>query len=309
MYRYLVTPSGIEGPFVQNIGTPTDNGFMHTTFSKDGSKYLVVNYRGLIEVYDFDRCSGLFSNVTVIESERLPSLVPKYTGNAFSASGRYIYVSTTDNADTYLYQFDLLAPDITASKTLIYSVQTPSYFGYMRLAPDNKIYCSLNYYDGINTYPYTDSLNNNFNQNMSVINYPDSAGTACGFSPFSFYLGGNETYWGMPNNPDYDLPALAGSLCDTLVGIGDALQRQQAALNVFYHSAWEKSFINASNLKGKTGKLLVYDMQGKIVHSEPLKILNGYYTRDLSMIGMADGVYLIVLETEQERLVKKMVIE
>jgi hypothetical protein len=53
-----------------------------------------------------------------------------------------------------------------------------------------------------------------------------------------------------------------------------------------------KAFINASNLKGKTGKLLVYDMQGKVVHSEPLRIQNGYYTRDLSMIGYADGVYL-----------------
>ncbi|MBK6642094.1 MAG: T9SS type A sorting domain-containing protein [Bacteroidetes bacterium] len=308
MYRYLITPLGIEGPFVQNIGTPTDNGFMHTTFSKDGSKYLVVNYRGLIEVYDFDRCSGLFSNVTVIESERLPSLVPKYTGNAFSASGRYIYVSTTDNADTYLYQFDLLAPDITASKTLIYSVQTPSYFGYMRLAPDNKIYCSLNYYDGINTYPYTDSLNNNFNQNMSVINYPDSAGTACGFSPFSFYLGGNETYWGMPNNPEYDLPALAGSPCDTLVSQNE-LAGAEGSLQVYYHPAWEKAFINASHLKGKIGNLLVYDLQGKVIHSEPLRIQNGYYTRDLSMAGNAKGMYLVAIQTEKEQLTKKLMVE
>jgi hypothetical protein len=49
-----------------------------------------------------------------------------------------------------------------------------------------------------------------------------------------------------------------------------------------------KAFINASNLKGKTGKLLVYDMQGKVVHSEPLRIQNGYYTRDLSMAGYAE---------------------
>ncbi|MBK9423420.1 MAG: T9SS type A sorting domain-containing protein [Bacteroidetes bacterium] len=53
----------------------------------------------------------------------------------------------------------------------------------------------------------------------------------------------------------------------------------------------------------------MYDMQGKIAHSEPLRIQNGYYTKDLSMIGKADGVYLIVLETELERLVKKMMID
>ncbi|MBK7388263.1 MAG: T9SS type A sorting domain-containing protein [Bacteroidetes bacterium] len=62
-------------------------------------------------------------------------------------------------------------------------------------------------------------------------------------------------------------------------------------------------------MKGKTGKLLVYDMQGKIVHSEPLKILNGYYTRDLSMIGMAEGMYLITIQTEMERLTRKVMID
>ncbi|MBK7390781.1 MAG: T9SS type A sorting domain-containing protein [Bacteroidetes bacterium] len=112
---------------------------------------------------------------------------------------------------------------------------------------------------------------------------------------------------GAPNNPLRLIACRQPS--DTLVGIGDVPQIQQAVLNVFYHSAWEKAFINASNLKGKTGKLLVYNMQGKVVHSEPLRIQNGYFTRDLSMIGRADGVYLVVVETELERLVKKMVIE
>ena len=278
-YRYLVSPTGISGPFIQNIGTTTNNGFLHSTISKDGNKFLVVDYRGLIEVFDFDRCTGLLYNAITIEAERIALPVPKYTGCAFSLSGRYIYVSSTDDPETYLYQFDLWAPNIATSKTLIYTVQAPSYFGYMRLAPDDKIYCSLNYYDGINTYPYSDSLNNQFNQNLCVINDPDSAGLACNFTPFSFSLGGNETYWGLPNNPDYDLPALAGSPCDTLVSQNElAGAAAVGSLHVYYHPAWEKAFINASNLKGKTGKLLVYDMQGKVVHSEPLRIQNGYYT-------------------------------
>jgi hypothetical protein len=146
--------------------------------------------------------------------------------------------------------------------------------------------------------------------NLSVINSPDSAGLACDFQPWSFYLGGKRTYWGLPNNPDYDLPALAGSPCDTLVSQNEmAGAAAVGSLHVYYHPAWEKAFINASNLKGKSGKLLVYDMQGKVVHSEPLRIQNGYYTRDLSMIGMAEGVYLVVVETEQERLVKKVLID
>jgi hypothetical protein len=151
---------------------------------------------------------------------------------------------------------------------------------------------------------------NYINMNLSVINSPDSLGTACDLQPFSFYLGGKRSYAGLPNNPDYDLPAFAGSPCDTLVSQNElAGAAAVGSLHVYYHSDWEKAFINASNLKGKTGKLLVYDMQGKVIHAEPLRIQNGYYTRDLSMMGRADGVYLVVIETEQERLVKKVIIE
>jgi hypothetical protein len=167
--------------------------------------------------------------------------------------------------------------------------------------------CAWSDSSGNFNYPYDSTMYYTENMNLGVINSPDSAGLACNFQPWSFYLGGKRTYWGLPNNPDYDLPALAGSPCDTLVSIGEAPQIQQAALNVFYHTAWEKAFINASNLKGKNGKLLVYDMQGKIIHQEPLRIQNGYYSSDLSMQGKAHGVYLVIVQTERERLTRKMI--
>jgi hypothetical protein len=308
-YRFLVSPSGVSGPFIQNIGTATDNGFMHSTFSKDGTKYLMCDYRGLIELYDFDRCTGLFTNVTQIEPEQPPGSFPAYFGCEFSVSGRYIYVSSNNDVESLIVQFDLWAPNISSSKDTIVYLTIPPTGGLLKRGPDDKIYFSCVYNDGVNMYPYPETATSIYNLNLSVINDPDSAGASCNFTPFSFNLGGNETYWGLPNNPDYDLPALAGSPCDTLVGIGEAPPIQQAALNVFYHTAWEKAFINASNLKGKNGKLLVYDMRGKIIHQEPLRIQNGYYTRDLSMQGKAHGVYLVIVQTEEERLTKKIITE
>jgi hypothetical protein len=306
-YRYLVSPSGITGPFIQNIGTITDNGFMHTAFSKDGSKYLVVDYRGLIEVFDFDRCTGLFTNVTQIESEQLPGSFPAYFGCEFSATGRYIYVSSNNDVESSIVQFDLWAPNISASKDTIIYLTIPPTGGLLKRGPDDKIYFSCVYNDGINLYPYPESATSIYNLNLSVINSPDSAGSACGFSPFSFNLGGNETYWGLPNNPDYDLPALVGSPCDTLVSQNElAGAAAVGSLHVYYHSDWDKAFINASNLKGKNGKLMVYDMQGKLIHSEPLRIQNGYYTRDFSMTGYATGIYVVTIQTEKERLTKKL---
>ncbi|MBK8872460.1 MAG: T9SS type A sorting domain-containing protein [Bacteroidetes bacterium] len=180
--------------------------------------------------------------------------------------------------------------------------------GDLKLAPDNKIYLSMCYVDTFGTYfPYLPTMYNSYNMNLSVINSPDSAGLLCDFQPWSFYLGGKSVLTGAyPTTLITTYPYCAGSPCDTLVGIGEALQIQQAALNVFYYTAWEKAFINASNIKGKTGKLLVYDMQGKMVHSEPLRIQNGYYTRDLSMAGYATGAYIVVIQTEGERLTKKL---
>ncbi len=122
-------------------------------------------------------------------------------------------------------------------------------------------------------------------------------------------MGGKRTYWGLPNNPDYDLGPLVGSSCDTLVGIGVIPVLNSATIHAFYHSAWEKLFINAAGLQGNAGMLMMYDLQGKVIYSEDMRIQNGYYTKELSMIGNAKGTYVVVVQTEKERLTKKFVIE
>ncbi|MBK7390741.1 MAG: T9SS type A sorting domain-containing protein [Bacteroidetes bacterium] len=310
-YSYLISPSGISTVNIQNVGSLVGTNSGGLSFNSDFNKISFVSLPGLIELYDFDRCSGIISNPITVEDVPPVAPFPYYWSCEFSPSGRYLYVSGSTTPST-LWQFDTWAPNIAASKTLIWQTSYPPYTaGALKRGPDNKIYMSCAWSDssGNFNYPYDFTMYYTENMNLSVINSPDSAGLACDFQPWSFYLGGKRTYWGLPNNPDYDLPALAGSPCDTLVGINDAPQIQQAALNVFYHTAWEKAFINASNLKGKTGILLVYDMQGKVVHSEPLRIQNGYFTRELSMIGYTKGMYLITIQTENDQLTKKMMID
>jgi hypothetical protein len=309
-YTYLVTESGIQNVSIQSIGIPNGSNAGKISFSPDGTKMVFVNLAGIIELFDFDRCTGQLSNPTTIATD--PG-VPPWGWNwscEFSPDGSKLYVST--NSDTsYLFQYNMNAPNISASKDTLFSISNIEYaLGALKRGPDENIYLSGWYNDGFNApYPYADSVYNMYNMNLSVINQPDSLGSLCDFQPYSFYLGGKRTYLGLPNNPDYDLPALAGSPCDTLVNIGEAPQMQQATINVFYHTAWEKAFINASNLKGKIGELLVYDMQGKIIHQEPLRIQNGFFTRDLSMQGKAHEVYLVIVQTERERLTRKMITE
>jgi hypothetical protein len=311
-YRFLISPTGITALPSQNLGTVNGSNGGRLSVSPDGSKICFVNLAGMIELYNFNRCTGSLSSTINIEPQLSMAPYPMYWSSEFSASGRYLYVSSSTIPWSRLWQFDTWATNITSSKTLIWQTPVPPYtIGALKRGPDDKIYvsCAWIQSSGGYQYPYDSTMYYTENMFMGVINSPDSVGATSNFLPWSYYLGGKRTYWGLPNNPDYDLPALAGSPCDTLVSIGEAPQIQQAALNVFYHSAWEKAFINASNLKGKSGKLFVYDMQGKIIHQEPLRIQNGYYTRDLSMQGKAHGVYLVIVQTERERLTRKMIIE
>jgi hypothetical protein len=144
--------------------------------------------------------------------------------------------------------------------------------------------------------------------NLGVINYPDSVGNACDFQPFSFNLGGKRTYLGLPNNPNYSLSPLAGSPCDTLgVGISETEIKNNAELFVFYHTGWQKLFVNAQHIKGKNCLLQIFDIDGRIVYSSSKKTQPPYFTQDIDMSIFSKGMFIVSLQTEKEKLVKKFV--
>ena len=176
--------------------------------------------------YAFDRCSGQITHIRTILNEFVPTqnTHPFYWEGAYSPDGNLFYASTTPyfsiSPTGLLIQYDLTNIDIIGSADTLDSYQAPIGPGAVRLAPDNKIYFSRAYEWGFPGYPYPDSVRNYVNENLSVINSPDSVGATCNYQPFSFYLGGKRTYYGLPNNPNYDLGPLMGSLCDTLtIGI------------------------------------------------------------------------------------------
>ena len=107
-YSYLITPDSIQNVSVQSIGSLNKTNSGHT------------NLIGLTELYDFDRCSGLLSNLVTIEPEALPS-VPYLFSCAFSPDASKLYVSTADQP-TWLFQYDLNASNITLSKDVQYEL-------------------------------------------------------------------------------------------------------------------------------------------------------------------------------------------
>ncbi len=61
-FRFLFTTNGIQGPWIDNLNTWRNNYFGQAVFSQDGSKYAYYEPFGDMDIWDFDRCSGLFSN-------------------------------------------------------------------------------------------------------------------------------------------------------------------------------------------------------------------------------------------------------
>jgi hypothetical protein len=66
-YRLLLTPQGFGGPATQDIGIdrPADGG--QVCFSPDGSKFAYYWGEHDLDVFDFDRCTGLLSNPVHID--------------------------------------------------------------------------------------------------------------------------------------------------------------------------------------------------------------------------------------------------
>jgi len=300
-------------PIVQNLNNAADGDVQRIIFNSKGTKMMQINPLGFMCEYDFDRCTAAITNPHLIFPEQTSNYNRLFWSGAYSPNDSLFYISTNRffGIDTsYLFQFDLTAANIPLSCDTLYQFVQPVQAGTIRLAPDNKLYMTCFYDWGFPGFPYPDSVRNMYNENLSVVNYPDSLGAACDFQPFSFYLGGKRTYWGLPNNPDYNLGAVMGSPCDTLsVGISETEITNKASLHVFYNAAAEKLFINAQNFKGKYCTLQIFDVMGRKVFSSRKKIQPHYFTHDINCAALAKGMYIINLQTEKENLSKKFIKE
>ncbi len=135
--------------------------------------------KGGIELYDFEKCSGLLSNAMVIDSSQ------HYDGLALSPDNSKLYASS--GTDVYQFDISLSSPaDIMASRTFMLSNTTMPVWvigcGYcdtfrrditdLKLASDGKVYMGNNRTECFGCMP--ESLQNAYHS----IEAPDVAGIA-----------------------------------------------------------------------------------------------------------------------------------
>lgn len=250
-YKWLITPDTILGPYTQSIGSVISyNNNGQSVFSPDGSKY--VNYISLadsnsnqhIDVFDFDRCTGLLSNLdTILIADSALGGV----GCAISSNSRFLYLST----QYFIYQFDLFSSNIPNSKIKVATFdgfssppQFYTTFYLMQLSIDQKIYLSCGY--------GTDYIH--------IIDNPNALGTTCNIIQHGLQLLDYHAFE-IPNQPYYNLGALTGSICDTLTTIFNP----HSLFNFSFYPVPAQNeitfryFVN----EGKAFQLTIYDTYGK----------------------------------------------
>ena len=284
MYKLLITPNGIQGPWIDDMVTYRTVSPGQNLFSPDGSKYAYYETFDDLDIWDFDRCSGAFSNqihIAINDSAQA-------AGAAFSPSGRYLYLSS----NSYIYQFDLQAVNVDSSRITVgvYDGTTthgfPANFYLMGLAPDGKIY--VNAPNGVTV--------------LHVINFPDSAGMACNFCQHCIPLPGynNST---MPNFPNYFLGAEGSTVCDSLpTNISTVISASEDYLT-FPNPASTDLYVTIG--KDKVKSVAIYNSFGQPVQLDFDIIKNEYLHFNVSTL--ASGVYYVSITTENKKIQRKFV--
>lgn len=304
IHRYLISDQGISTEMIQRIGYPPFASVLHLCFNNSGSKMVLVSASGLLEYYDFDRCTGLLSNRIQINPEtQIPA--DFFWSAAFSPNDSVLYVSVLDTLNC-LYQYDLTANNIRNSRQLLYSFTFPYYgTGDLRAAINGKIYWSLCYYDGLNyNFPFPDTLYNSINMNLSVINQPNQLRAACDFQPYSFYLGGYRTYYGLGINPNYDLGPVVGSACDSLTN-SVAETVEQKTFSIYPNPAHNQVQLQWQDYHAT--EIKIFNSFGEI--NLPSKISWNVNGCTFSVESFLPGVYFIQVKTDKNLLIRKLMVQ
>ena len=292
-YTFLLSPNGLNGPYTQHAGTNRTYDAGQICFSPDGKKFAYFSVVTEMDILDFERCTGLFSNLTHIAINDTAF----GRGVAFSPNSQFLYAPST----RYIYQFDVTAANIAATKTTIAVWDTTMYsppqggpqlslqalFNIAQLAPDGKIYVST----GNGTFV------------LHVIDQPDSAGTACNFIPMGVQL---PFYYfnSLPNHPNYFLG------CDTTCGPSLTNLTSHLTLEGGIRAAPNPSngnFTLQFTVQSTSGELEIYDVMGNLVLKDYIAPWSQYNW--VSIIHMSKGIYLCKLKWKGSNSSVKVVIK
>lgn len=292
-YVYLLDKTGIRLVHEQEIGIKPSLEFgplYGIRFSPDGTKFVRFAPHDGLEIFDFDRESGLLSNPRHFN---VPNFITWYWGSVeFSPSVRYLYFSDP----TQLYQMDLESEEWETSIVLIEEFDNfndgwpwPAYFAELKRTPDCRIFLS----SGQST------------KYIHVIHEPDNPGKECRFEQRAIELPGLQ-YAGLPNHPNFSLGTSWEHYCDSIrTSTAEPIYEYDLSITVWPNPAsnivsysWEQA--------GKFVKAYFYDMNGRLVDS---KDITGTSQSSFWLTDRAPGLYILELQSRSGELIRQKVIK
>ncbi len=281
-FKFLFSPDGIKGPTRQDIGDGWGAQYWsgQATFSPDGTKYVRLNPTQGMRMFDFDRCTGEFSNPRSIY---YPNETVTACGVSFSPNSRFLYASLGD----LIVQYDTWSNNIEASR-----VTVAVYDGFMSplgtrfyqhmLAPNGKIYISV---------PFVSA------NVLHVIHHPNLQGLACAVEQHGLVLPTLHE-WLVPNFPHFRLYDLPGSICDTL-GIDTPTGEVAKTTNhakVWPNPASHELHLSLTLPATMPATLWLFNAMGQVVQHWDLSV--GQQEQSFSLAGLAEGMYFWNVESE-----------
>jgi hypothetical protein len=288
-FVFLFSSAGVEGPWMQDVGQPwtfeTWSG--QACFSPDGQKYIRMNPFNGLHIYDFDRCTGTLSNPLAIDFPDNEVGFASSGGVSVSPNNRFLYVSFF----TFVYQFDLYAANIAASRQTVAvydGFMSPLWTTFYQHAsgPDGKIYITAN---------------NSVNR-LHIIHRPNEPGEACDLEQHGLRLAGLHAF-AAPNFPHFRLWDVEGSLCDTLgIDAPVSVREERAPFDVrlFPNPADDRVILLFEGPAQGPVTLLVFNAMGQLA----LKRTFAHAGRhEIGLQGLPAGVYFaqVVMDSGERR--------
>ncbi len=290
----LCSPSGVIETNRQSFGFPSTIGNAGCPmFSPDGNKFSIVTsvpygsvYKHDVRLYDFDRCSGIFSNAKIDSIDNQVGF-----GATFSPNGKYLYAISL--GDIYQYQTDTF--DFHGSKKKVATYDgfvslSQTIFWSAFLAANGKIYISSG-------GPVID---------LTCIEYPNNPDTLCFVNQHSVHL----PAWcnrGSVNHPNYYLGRLQGSPCDTLSWVGveeNALHDFKIGLSPNPSTgSFKIIYLLPSN---ESGELLIYNLMGQIIYRQTLP--EWTTLQNIQLPNVPSGIYQCTIKCKSGSATKKLMV-
>jgi hypothetical protein len=277
-----VTSEGVQPAQLKcagHIWSDKDSG-TQAVFTPDTKKYIRFNSWNGLNIFDFDNITGDLSNPIQILFPY--DTINSISGASVSPNSRYLYIS----ARKKVYQFDLQAPDIEASKVLIAvwdGFQNPysTLFYLSALAPDGKIYIS----------------NTSSTLNLHVINKPNCPGLSCQLVQHGIDLP-TYNFATIPNIPHY---RSSYEECDTTSSYKGELFNN-VTMAVYPNPTKDKIWINYPNLNGNQYNISIFDVVGHCVYQKTINTA----LSELDISYLKNGIYFFTIENNYSKFNGKL---